>query len=128
MNIKRSEITSWIFPIILYFIYPEVGTVFIIIKVVFTVLKVLKKGMNLDKKSSFDQDDYQTKEIKPHDIDFSHDHDYNDNKSSSSYNKRTKTTSFDTEIHVRCPICDANNYIDKIPTECEYCGNQIVKI
>lgn len=128
MNIKRSEITSWIFPIILYIIYPQVGSVFIALKVILTLLKVLKKTSYAYRDTSIEQRNSQANEIKPHEIDFSHDHTSNSNPYGESRKNNKKTKIFDTEINVRCPVCNANNYVDELPTECEYCGNKIVEI
>jgi len=121
MNKKNIEISSWIFPVLLYFIYPEVGGIFLLLKIFFTVLKGLKKSSLLNRDSSFEEIDSISKNLEPHEIDFSHDHTYNKSK-------RKNTNTFETEIHVRCPICHANNFVNQIPTECEYCGNQIVKV
>ncbi len=120
MNKKNTEIGSWIIPLVLFFIVPEVGTFFIVIKVVSTVIKGLKKAES-NNNSPFNQAREQN-EIKPHNINFSHDHgNYGNNRN------KTKTSSFDTEINVRCPICSASNFTNKLPTTCEYCGSQITK-
>ncbi len=128
MNRQRAEITNWIFPVILYFIYPEIGGILLLLKIFFKIIKGLKNYSKSNRNTPFEEDNSQLNEIKPHDIDFSHDHDYNDNTSSVSSNYNKNSSSFDTEINVRCPVCNANNFINKIPTECEYCGNQILKI
>lgn len=127
MNKKSAEISSWILPIVLYFVLPDVGRIFIIIKVISTILRGLKKKSSLSNNSSFQQSKSEFGDIKPHNMDFSHDHDFNDESSRGSSNSTIKVNTFDSEIDVRCPICNASNFINTLPSKCEYCGSQIVK-
>lgn len=125
MKKSNTAISGWIFPIVLYFIVPEIGGVFLIIKIVVSVLKAVNKTSS-NRNPQFTNPESQTNEIIPHDIDFSHDHNPYTVNESTITNKPSKV--FETEMDIRCPSCNASNYVKKLPSTCEYCGNQIRKI
>lgn len=121
MSKNQMSLGSWVIPIILLFIFPEVGGVFIFFKVLTLILGNINKKPNDKKRIQFEESDSEA-----HDIDFSHDHEPDYNRYSSTSNKPKKV--FDTETSIKCHTCNAENYVSEIPSECEYCGSLITKI
>lgn len=128
MSMSKIKINSWFIPVVLYFVYPKAGTIFIIIKVIPLALTGLKRKLNFNNNTSYDQKKLEFNEIKHHNIDFSHDHGFNDDSSSSSNNSNIKVNIFESEKDVRCHICYTSNFVKELPSKCEYFGSQIVKI
>lgn len=134
---KSQHPINWLVPIILLFTVPPVGIILLVFRFIsLAAQQVNQKNPDGSYRSIEDRikDSIQKAStprenvVKPHGMDFSHDHEPTDRNIYNTRSRSKKTEKFETEVMVRCPICKANNFVTHLPSECEYCGNQIVKL